>query len=164
MIWLVKEGGVAIRPDEYICIARNNCSSKYTITHTQFKDFLTHVEWKWMMKKEGTKWPGDEMTRGQNDRVQNDQGTTFSGILFMCYISLSLSLLTISLSFSLTHFISLSLSLSLLREKELIKRARERKRERERDRGEKGGRNIIFCFSWLWCGGRLTSPEKKNKK
>jgi hypothetical protein len=34
MIWLVKEGGVAIRPDEYFCIARNNCSSKYTITHT----------------------------------------------------------------------------------------------------------------------------------
>jgi hypothetical protein len=25
---------VAIRPDEYFCIARNICSSKYTITHT----------------------------------------------------------------------------------------------------------------------------------
>jgi hypothetical protein len=47
-------------------------------THVEL-DYFTHVESNWMMWQEGTKWLGEEMTRGQNDRVQNDQGTKWPG-------------------------------------------------------------------------------------
>jgi hypothetical protein len=47
-------------------------------THT-FKDYFTHAELKWNMWQGGTKWPGDEMTRGRNDRLRKWPGDKMTG-------------------------------------------------------------------------------------